>query len=80
MNASSRPSSSRLSRFVERCADSIMRHRRILLTLCLAVTVALGWSATRLRLDPGFNKMIPMQPCGSSRRSIRSMLTRPLPT
>ncbi|QLD51581.1 efflux RND transporter permease subunit [Paraburkholderia fungorum] len=61
MNASSRPSPSRLSRFVERCADAIMRHRRILLTLCLAVTVALGCSATRLRLDPGFNKMIPMQ-------------------
>ena len=38
-----------------------MRHRRILLMLCLAVTVALGCSATRLRLDPGFNKMIPMQ-------------------
>src|SRR5258708_394042 len=61
MNASSRPSSSCLSRFVERCADAIMRHRRILLTLCLALTVALGCSATRLRLDPGFNKMIPMQ-------------------
>ncbi len=29
--------------------------------LCLAVTVALGVSATRLRLDPGFNKMIPLQ-------------------
>jgi len=38
-----------------------MRWRRVLLVLCLAVTVALGFSATRLRLDPGFNKMIPLQ-------------------
>jgi uncharacterized protein len=52
---------SRLTRFVERCADAIMLHRRLLLTLCVALTLALGWSATRLRLDPGFNKMIPMQ-------------------
>ena len=29
--------------------------------LCVAVTLALGLSATRLKLDPGFNKMIPMQ-------------------
>ncbi len=38
-----------------------MRRRRLLLTVCLAITVALGFSATRLRLDPGFNKMIPLQ-------------------
>lgn len=38
-----------------------MRHRQLLLALCLALTVAFGISATRLRLDPGFNKMIPMQ-------------------
>jgi len=52
---------SRLSRLVECCADSIMRRRRILMLLCFALTIALGCSATRLRLDPGFNKMIPMQ-------------------
>ncbi|MDF3832715.1 efflux RND transporter permease subunit [Cupriavidus basilensis] len=52
---------SRLSRFVARCADLLIRHRRLLLVLCLAMTVAMGLSATRLRLDPGFNKMIPLQ-------------------
>lgn len=51
----------RLNRFVERCADVLIRYRRLLLWLCLAATVALGVSATRLRLDPGFEKMIPMQ-------------------
>jgi predicted RND superfamily exporter protein len=65
MNDLSRPHdvarASRLTRFVERCADAIIRHRRVLLALCVALTLALGWSATRLRLDPGFNKMIPMQ-------------------
>ncbi|BDB26501.1 MMPL family transporter [Cupriavidus sp. P-10] len=51
----------RLGRFVDGCASVLMRRRRLLLLLCLAVTVALGFSATRLRLDPGFNKMIPLQ-------------------
>ncbi|WER48853.1 efflux RND transporter permease subunit [Cupriavidus sp. WKF15] len=51
----------RLGRFVDACAGVLMRQRRLLMLLCLAVTVALGLSATRLRLDPGFNKMIPLQ-------------------
>ncbi|WP_432262084.1 efflux RND transporter permease subunit [Cupriavidus sp. TMH.W2] len=54
-------SSGRLGRFVDACASVLMHRRRLLLVLCLAVTVALGVSATRLRLDPGFNKMIPLQ-------------------
>ncbi|WP_444634122.1 efflux RND transporter permease subunit [Cupriavidus oxalaticus] len=54
-------SSGRLGRFVDACAGVLMHRRRLLLLLCLAVTVALGFSATRLRLDPGFNKMIPLQ-------------------
>ncbi|MGY2487392.1 efflux RND transporter permease subunit [Cupriavidus sp. CP313] len=54
-------SSGRLGRFVDACASLLMHRRRLLLALCLAVTVALGVSATRLRLDPGFNKMIPLQ-------------------
>ncbi|MGE8365938.1 efflux RND transporter permease subunit [Cupriavidus sp.] len=48
-------------RFVERCADILILRRRLLLLLCLAMTVAMGLSAARLRLDPGFNKMIPLQ-------------------
>ncbi|WP_316154555.1 efflux RND transporter permease subunit [Cupriavidus sp. BIC8F] len=54
-------SSGRLGRLVDACASLLMHRRRLLLVLCLAVTVALGVSATRLRLDPGFNKMIPLQ-------------------
>jgi predicted RND superfamily exporter protein len=54
-------SSGRLGRFVDACAGVLMHRRRLLLLLCLAATVALGFSATRLRLDPGFNKMIPLQ-------------------
>jgi predicted RND superfamily exporter protein len=38
-----------------------MRHRLALLAICVALTAAFGYSATRLRLDPGFNKMIPME-------------------
>jgi uncharacterized protein len=53
--------STTLARFVDRCASAIMRHRLVLLTLCVALTAAFGYSATRLRLDPGFNKMIPME-------------------
>ncbi|NIE63697.1 efflux RND transporter permease subunit [Burkholderia sp. Ax-1719] len=55
------PRTSSLARFVDRCASAIMRHRLVLLTLCVALTAAFGYSATRLRLDPGFNKMIPME-------------------
>ncbi|KJK19751.1 transporter [Burkholderiaceae bacterium 16] len=56
-----RATTTRLSRFVAHCADLLIRRRRLLLVLCLAMTVAMGLSATRLRLDPGFNKMIPLQ-------------------
>ncbi|CAB3785862.1 hypothetical protein LMG28688_02125 [Paraburkholderia caffeinitolerans] len=59
MTASTR--STALARFVDRCAGAIMRHRLVLLAVCLALTAAFGVSATRLRLDPGFNKMIPME-------------------
>lgn len=55
------PRTSALARFVDRCASAIVRHRLVLLTLCVALTAAFGYSATRLRLDPGFNKMIPME-------------------
>lgn len=65
MNDLSRPHDAvpapRLAAFVERCADFIIRRRRILLVLCIALTLALGASASRLKLDPGFSKMIPMQ-------------------
>ncbi|HSV83586.1 MAG TPA: MMPL family transporter [Ramlibacter sp.] len=45
---------------VVRLADALMSWRRPLLLLFVALTFALGYSATRLRLDPGFHKMIPL--------------------
>ena len=52
---------SRIGRLVAFCAHLLIQRRRLLLALCLAMTVAMGLSATRLKLDPGFNKMVPLQ-------------------
>src|SRR5881397_307008 len=41
-------------------ADTLMAWRRALLLLFVALTLGFGFSATRLRLDPAFNKMIPL--------------------
>ena len=57
----SQPSSSRLNAFISACSAALLRHRFTLLWLFLAATVALGYSATRLRLDPGFAKTVPLQ-------------------
>ncbi|MES2262801.1 MAG: FAD-dependent oxidoreductase [Pseudomonadota bacterium] len=54
-------SSPRLSSFIDACADFLLRHRRACLWIFLVLTVALGASATRLRLDPGFAKTVPLQ-------------------
>jgi predicted RND superfamily exporter protein len=48
------------SRFVARCADLLIARRRLLLVVFLLLTLLFGASATRLRLDPGFTKMIPV--------------------
>jgi predicted RND superfamily exporter protein len=50
----------RIARFVDRCADLLIANRRVLLVLFVGLTLAFGWTATRLRLDPGFTKMIPV--------------------
>lgn len=57
----SQPPSSRLTTFIQGCGAALLRHRRTLLWLFLLATVALGYSATRLRLDPGFAKTVPLQ-------------------
>ncbi|QCI13014.1 RND family transporter [Pseudomonas putida] len=46
---------------VRACADLLLRHRRVWLGLFLLVTLALAYSATQVRLDPGFNKQIPVR-------------------
>jgi len=53
--------STRFRRFVDRCADLLIQHRRMLLAIFVAMTIGFGYSATRIQLDPGFLKMIPMK-------------------
>ena len=50
-----------MQRFVERCADLLMANRKVLLGVFVLITLALGYSATHVRLDPGFNKQIPVR-------------------
>lgn len=49
-----------VDRWVEGFADLLMGHRKAFLALFVLITVALGFSATQIRLDPGFNKQIPI--------------------
>ncbi|MGP3792374.1 efflux RND transporter permease subunit [Pseudomonas sp. B392_1p] len=51
---------SRIERWVECCADGLMAWRRSLLALFVLITLGLGYSATQVRLDPAFNKQIPV--------------------
>ncbi len=52
---------SRLQRCVQGCADLLLNHRRAWLALFLLLSLGLGYSATQVRLDPGFNKQIPVR-------------------
>lgn len=52
--------SQRTGRIVEWSADRLLSWRKPLLVLFLLITVVLGYSATGIRLDPGFNKQIPV--------------------
>ena len=50
-----------MQRFVNRCAEQLMARRKLLLGLFLLISLGLGYSATQVRLDPGFNKQIPVR-------------------
>lgn len=52
-------SRSRVESAVARLAAALLAWRNPLSWVFLLVTLALGWSATRTHLDPGFNKLIP---------------------
>ena len=52
---------STVTRMVERTADLLIHWRKALLALFVLLTLALGYSATHTRLDPGFNKQIPVR-------------------
>lgn len=51
----------RLSTLRELASGFIFTHRRTLLALFAVMTALLGYSATSLRVDAGFNKMIPLE-------------------
>ncbi|MBM5456509.1 MMPL family transporter [Pseudomonas sp. P66] len=50
-----------LQRCVRGCADLLLDNRRRWLALFLLLSLGLGFSATQVRLDPGFNKQIPVR-------------------
>ncbi|HYQ53014.1 RND family transporter [Pseudomonas sp. NPDC089396] len=50
-----------VARQVERGADLLLANRKVLLALFIVLTLGLGYSATHTRLDPGFNKQIPVR-------------------
>ncbi|AYC33965.1 RND family transporter [Pseudomonas cavernae] len=50
-----------IERKVEGCADLLMAHRKLFMTVFLLLTLGLGYSATHTKLDPGFNKQIPVR-------------------
>lgn len=51
----------RVEQWVEWCADQLMNWRKVLLGFFLILTLVLGYSATQVRLDPAFNKQIPVR-------------------
>jgi predicted RND superfamily exporter protein len=50
-----------IERRVQTCADTLLNRRRGWLALFMLLTLGLGYSATHVRLDPGFNKQIPVR-------------------
>jgi len=46
---------------LHRVADAVFGHRKMLLGLFLLLTLFFGWQATLLRIDAGYNKLLPMQ-------------------
>ena len=50
-----------LNRFIERVADLVFSRRRSLLVVFILLTAMFVYTATLLRVDAGFNKMIPLQ-------------------
>lgn len=51
---------STIQKFVGWSADALLTWRKPLLALFILITVVLGYSAAGIRLDPGFNKQIPV--------------------
>jgi len=47
--------------FRDRLADLVFGHRKAVVAFFLVATAVLGWSATRLRIDAGFTKLLPLK-------------------
>jgi len=52
---------SRLDRFVNAFSDVLIGRRHVLSVLFAAMTAFFGWSASNIKLDPGFLKLIPIK-------------------
>jgi uncharacterized protein len=48
-------------RFVSASSGLLMQHRKLLAALFTAITLAFGYSASSVKLDPGFLKLIPVK-------------------
>ncbi|WP_233575086.1 efflux RND transporter permease subunit [Stagnimonas aquatica] len=51
----------RMENFVKACSALLLGWRKPLSVLFTAVTLFFGWSATHIKLDPGFLKLIPIE-------------------
>ena len=51
----------RLDRFVNAFSDVLIGRRHVLSVLFAAMTAFFGWSASNIKLDPGFLKLIPIK-------------------
>ena len=52
---------SRMDSVVAKLSDILIAQRRILTVVFVAITLFFGYSATKVRLDPGFLKLIPVK-------------------
>src|SRR5436190_23360346 len=50
-----------LQDFVLKVSAQVFDRRRLWLVLCALATLFFAWSATRLTVDAGFNKMVPLK-------------------
>jgi predicted RND superfamily exporter protein len=50
-----------MNRFVDRLADLIYGHRKVTLALFALITIILGYQASRLQIDAGFEKQLPLK-------------------
>ncbi len=52
---------SRVDRILAQMASGLIGHRKVLAVVFAGLTLFFGWSASQIRLDPGFLKLIPIK-------------------